>query len=180
MAKNSDIAVAIFPTRESAEMGVNELEESGVDMKSLSIIWARLSHRGTGRRLLQPWRSDEGVGQARCVLGGLWGASFGGAFFMIPGIGPLVLVGPIVSWQADQFVLTLHGTPADVDRARSILQRTGARETAIHPGEGRQSPHGSTSTLLRLAASTWPPTCSYRRQSKSPGSQWLRASLLRS
>jgi hypothetical protein len=34
--------------------------------------------------------------------------------------------------RADHFIVAVHGTAADVDRARSILQRTGAIETAVH------------------------------------------------
>jgi hypothetical protein len=30
--------------------------------------------------------------------GGFWGLLFGSAFFVIPGIGPLVMAGPIVAW----------------------------------------------------------------------------------
>jgi len=30
--------------------------------------------------------------------GGLWGFLFGSAFFFIPGIGPIVVGGPLVSW----------------------------------------------------------------------------------
>jgi uncharacterized membrane protein len=30
--------------------------------------------------------------------GGIWGLLFGSAFFLIPGIGPLLVAGPLVSW----------------------------------------------------------------------------------
>ena len=30
--------------------------------------------------------------------GGLWGLLFGSAFFWVPGIGPLVVAGPLASW----------------------------------------------------------------------------------
>lgn len=32
------------------------------------------------------------------IWGGLWGVLFGSAFFVIPGIGPLMMAGPIVAW----------------------------------------------------------------------------------
>ena len=31
-------------------------------------------------------------------MGGFWGLLFGSAFFVIPGIGPLLMAGPIVGW----------------------------------------------------------------------------------
>lgn len=42
------------------------------------------------------------MGQAWGVLGafwgGLWGLLFGSAFFAIPGIGPILVAGPLVGW----------------------------------------------------------------------------------
>jgi hypothetical protein len=37
------------------------------------------------------------VASAAVVRGGLWGLLFGAAFFFIPGIGPVVLAGPLVA-----------------------------------------------------------------------------------
>jgi hypothetical protein len=36
-----------------------------------------------------------GIGAFRC---GFWGLLFGGAFFAIPGIGPILIAGPLVAW----------------------------------------------------------------------------------
>ncbi len=170
MANKNDIAVAIYPTHDSAETAVKELQRSGVDMKALSII-GRDYH--TEEQVVGYYNHGDRMkawGKLGAFWGGLFGAVFGSAFFMIPGIGPVVLAGPIVSWlvgglegavvvgglsvlgaalfnigipkdsvikyekalKADQFIVAVHGTAADVDRARSILQRTGATETAVH------------------------------------------------
>jgi len=43
-------------------------------------------------------RSDAVLGQDGCVLGGIWGMFLGGAFFAIPGIGPVLVAGPLVAW----------------------------------------------------------------------------------
>jgi hypothetical protein len=37
-------------------------------------------------------------GKTGAFWGGIWGMLFGSAFFFIPGIGPLVMAGPLVSW----------------------------------------------------------------------------------
>ena len=37
-------------------------------------------------------------GKQGAFWGGLWGLLFGSAFFFIPGIGPLVVAGPLVTW----------------------------------------------------------------------------------
>jgi len=98
MSEPKDIAVAIFPTHESAETAVKELQRAGVDMKSLSIV-GRDYH--TEEQVVGYYNHGDRMkawGKRGAFWGGLWGAVFGSAFFMIPGIGPLVLAGPIVSW----------------------------------------------------------------------------------
>ncbi|HDH12003.1 MAG TPA: permease, partial [Nitrospirae bacterium] len=37
-------------------------------------------------------------GKLGAFWGGLWGFIFGSAFFIIPGIGPIVVGGPLVTW----------------------------------------------------------------------------------
>lgn len=37
-------------------------------------------------------------GKLGAFWGGLWGLLFGAAFFAIPGIGPVLVAGPLVSW----------------------------------------------------------------------------------
>jgi uncharacterized membrane protein len=91
-------AVATYHTHESAETAVKELQESGFDMKKLSIV-ARdyrtdehvVGYYNTGDRM-KAW------GATGAFWGGLWGWLFGSAFFFSPGIGPLVFAGPVVSW----------------------------------------------------------------------------------
>jgi hypothetical protein len=34
----------------------------------------------------------------RVFWGGIWGLLFGGAFFFVPGIGPVLVAGPLVTW----------------------------------------------------------------------------------
>jgi len=37
-------------------------------------------------------------GKLGAFWGGLWGMLFGAAFFVIPGIGPILVAGPLVAW----------------------------------------------------------------------------------
>jgi len=37
-------------------------------------------------------------GKTGAFWGGLWGVLFGSAFFFIPGIGPMLVAGPLVAW----------------------------------------------------------------------------------
>ncbi|MCL4473318.1 MAG: DUF1269 domain-containing protein [Actinobacteria bacterium] len=92
-----DVAVAILNTHVEAENAVKELQKSGFDMKKLSIVGKDyhpeeevVGYYHTGDRM-KYW------GKLGAFWGGLWGILFGAAFFLIPGIGPVVVAGPLVS-----------------------------------------------------------------------------------
>ena len=79
--------VAIYDAHEKAEHAIKELQEAGVDMKSLPIV-AKDTH--TDEFIgIQHRRSHEALGKIG-GLGGFWGWLFGSAFFAIPGIGPIL------------------------------------------------------------------------------------------
>jgi uncharacterized membrane protein len=165
---DTDAVVAIYNTHTEAEEAVKELQRSGFDMTQLSIMGKDyhtedhvVGYYNTGDRM-KAW------GRMGAFWGGLWGLLLGAAFFAIPGIGPVVVAGPLVSWivgalegavvvgglsalgaglasigiprdsilkyetalKADKFLLIAHGTPEQVDRAKSILERTSTAEAA--------------------------------------------------
>ncbi len=97
MAENSAV-VAIYNTHTEAEASVKELQRSGFDMKKLSIVGKDyhteehvVGYYNAGDRM-KVW------GKLGAFWGGFWGLLFGSAFFMIPGIGPIVVFGPLVGW----------------------------------------------------------------------------------
>ena len=90
--------VAVYNTHVEAEEAVKKLQRGGIDMHSLSIIGKEthteehaVGYYNTGDRMKQ-W------GKTGAFWGGLWGMLFGSAFFIIPGIGPLLVAGPLVAW----------------------------------------------------------------------------------
>jgi uncharacterized membrane protein len=94
--KNS--VVAIYDTHDKAETAVKELQKSGFTMKNLSIVGKDyhseenvVGYYNAGDRMVF-W------GKRGAFWGGLFGFMFGSAFFFIPGIGPLIVLGPLVSW----------------------------------------------------------------------------------
>jgi hypothetical protein len=97
MTKN-DAVVAIYKSHAEAETAVKELQHSGFDMKKLSIVGRDyhtdehvVGYYNTGDRM-KHW------GKLGAFWGGIWGLLFGSAFFLIPGVGPLLIAGPLVSW----------------------------------------------------------------------------------
>ncbi|MEO8049163.1 MAG: general stress protein [Acidobacteriota bacterium] len=90
--------VAIFGTHAEAEEGVKELERAGIDMHSLSII-GKDTH--TDEQVVGYYNSGDRMkywGKNGALWGGFWGLLFGSAFFAIPGIGPVLVAGPLVAW----------------------------------------------------------------------------------
>ncbi len=95
MSKKSTV-VAVYPTHTDAEAAIKELQHAGFDLKRLSIVGKDyhteedvVGYYNSGNRMMY-W------GKRGAFWGGLWGLLFGSAFFMIPGIGPLVVAGPLV------------------------------------------------------------------------------------
>jgi uncharacterized membrane protein len=98
MESNKNSVVAIFNTHTEAEDAVKELEKSSFDMKKLSIVGKDyhseehvVGYYNTGDRV-KYW------GKLGAFWGGFWSLLFGSAFFLVPGIGPVVVGGPLVSW----------------------------------------------------------------------------------
>jgi uncharacterized membrane protein len=97
MDKNNSI-VATYSSHTAAEVAVKELQQSGFDMKKLSIV-GRDYH--TDEHVVGYYNIGDRMkvwGKRGAFWGGLWGMLFGSAFFLIPGVGPLLVAGPLVSW----------------------------------------------------------------------------------
>src|SRR5579863_2675605 len=91
----SNSVVAIYDTHEQAEHAIKELQQAGVDMKSLSIA-ARDTH--TDEHVVGYYNAGDRMkywGKMGAFWGGLWGLLFGAAFFLVPGIGPVLVAGPL-------------------------------------------------------------------------------------
>ena len=98
MSEKQNSVVAIYNTHTETEEAVKELQKSGFDMKKLSIMGKDyhseehvVGYYNTGDRV-KYW------GKLGAFWGGFWGLLFGSAFFFIPGFGPIVVGGPLVSW----------------------------------------------------------------------------------
>jgi len=95
---NKQAMVAIYTTHTEAEGAVKELQRAGFDMKKLSIVGKDyhseehvIGYYSTGDRM-KYW------GKQGAFWGGIWGLLLGAAFFAIPGVGPVLVAGPLVMW----------------------------------------------------------------------------------
>jgi uncharacterized membrane protein len=90
--------VASYNTHDEAQGAVQELHKSGFDMKKLSIV-GRDYH--SEEHVVGFYNAGERMkywGKTGAFWGGLWGMLFGAAFFAIPGLGPILVAGPLVAW----------------------------------------------------------------------------------
>lgn len=89
--------VAIFNSHAKAEEAIRRLQQDGFNMKQLSIVGKDyhteehvVGYYNTGDRM-KAW------GKQGAFWGGLWGLLCGSAFFWIPGLGPILVAGPLVA-----------------------------------------------------------------------------------
>ena len=93
-----DAIVAVYNEHVEAEQAVRELQRVGFDMTKLSIV---AKDYGTEEHVVGYYNAGDRVkywGKWGAFWGGLWGLLFGAAFFVVPGIGPVLVAGPLVSW----------------------------------------------------------------------------------
>ena len=95
---DTDAVIAVYPDHAALEEAVEELRRSGADLKKLSIVGKDyysdqqvVGYYNAGDRM-QYW------GKMGAFWGGLWGLLFGAAFFWVPGVGPLLVAGPLAAW----------------------------------------------------------------------------------
>lgn len=96
--QDQNSVVAIFNQNSTAENAIKELKDDGFNIKKLAIVGRDyqtesevVGFYNTGDRM-KYW------GKWGAFWGGLWGLLFGAAFLIIPGIGPVVAAGSVVSW----------------------------------------------------------------------------------
>jgi hypothetical protein len=90
-------AVAVYATHDEADGAIKSLQKSGFDMKKLSIVGKdfhteehAIGYYNTGDRI-KFW------GKKGAFWGGLAGILFSSAFLVIPVVGHLIVLGPLVS-----------------------------------------------------------------------------------
>jgi uncharacterized membrane protein len=98
MTSDTNSVVAVFETHAQAENAIRELQTDGFDMKHLSIV-GKDYH--TEEHVVGYYSTCDRMtywGSLGAFWGGFWGLLFGSAFFWVPGIGPLLVAGPLVVW----------------------------------------------------------------------------------
>jgi len=98
MSEKKNSCVAIYKSHTDADAAIKELQQSGFDMKKLSVIGQEYH---TDEHVVGYYNAGDRMkywGKLGAFWGGLWGFLFGAAFFWIPGLGPVTVAGPLTSW----------------------------------------------------------------------------------
>ena len=170
MNKNNSV-VAIYPSHTAAEVAVKELQQSGFDMKKLSIV-GRDDH--TDEHVVGYYNAGDRMkrwGKLGAFWGGFWGLLFGAGFFWVPGLGQILVAGPLVSMivGALEGAVTVGGLSAigaglyglGIPKD-SILQY----ETALKTDKFVLIAHGSSDEIIRakkILNSTEPETLDHHQ-----------------
>ena len=94
---NENAIVAVYNSHVEAEEAVDRLKRAGFDMTKLSIVGKDyhteenvVGYYNAGDRM-KYW------GKMGAFWGGIWALLFGAAFFLVPGIGPVLVAGPVAA-----------------------------------------------------------------------------------
>ena len=95
---DTNALIAVYETHSEAENAVKELQRSGFDMQKLSVVGKDVH---TDEHVVGYYNAGDRMkywGKTGAFWGGLWELLFGAAFFWLPGVGPLLVAGPLAAW----------------------------------------------------------------------------------
>ena len=90
--------VAVYHSHVEAEAAIRKLQEEDFDMTTLSIVGREYQ---TDEKVVGFYNAGDRMrywGTAGAFWGGVWGLLFGSALFFVPGVGPILVGGPLVGW----------------------------------------------------------------------------------
>jgi hypothetical protein len=94
----TNAVVGVFETHTKAEEAIKELQTSGFDMREISIV-GKDYH--TEEQVVGYYNAGDRMkywGKLGAFWGGIWGLLVGTAFFFVPGVGPVLVAGPVIAW----------------------------------------------------------------------------------
>jgi hypothetical protein len=128
MAETNAVA-RIYDPHSETEPTIKELQRSGFDMNKLSIV-GKDYH--TEKHVIGNYDAGDQMkvwSEIASFWGGLSGLLFGSGFFFIPGIGPVIVFGPLVSW----IIKTMEGaaTVGEMSALSAGLHSIGISQNSI-------------------------------------------------
>ena len=161
---DTNAVIAVYDSHSAADEAVKELQKAGFDMKKLSVVGKDyhtedhvVGYYNAGDRM-KHW------GKFGAFWGGLWGLLFGAAFFWVPGIGPVLVGGPLVAWivaalEGAVFVGGLSAIGAGLYSLGIPKDSIVKYESAVKAGNFVVVAHGTADEAAKAKSilSTWKP-----------------------
>lgn len=148
MIKNNSI-VALYRSLTTAEVAIKKLNQSGFDMTKLSIA-GRGDYRTAEHKIGYYNVTDrmKAWGESDVFWSCFWGIVFGSAFFWIPSLRPLMLVGLVFGWivktmENAMVIDSLNAIGASLHRLGIPRSKALRYETALKTGKFALMVHGT-------------------------------------
>jgi hypothetical protein len=93
--KATSSVVAVFRNHSDAEEAVRKLETGGIPIQKISIIGRDFQLKEDVQGYYRPSDAAKEGASFGAWFGGLWGLLMGFGLFLIPGAGPLIVLGPL-------------------------------------------------------------------------------------
>lgn len=162
--------VGIFKNLEAAQPALENLEQENFSEKQVSLVTTSVVGQVENEEMLE--YGDKGAMKAAkgAGMGGLVGMLLGAPMLMVPGIGPLVVAGPLAmgmtggivggflgamtGWGVEPenvekyqqmvtegaVLIVVEGPPDEVARAHELLSANSPEEVRLHAKSGTDSP----------------------------------------
>ena len=96
-AKLRATVIAVYWDHASAEDAVRRLQSAGIPMQNVSIVGKDFQATDKPLGFVTAGSTAKEGAQAGAWTGGLFGLLFGAAFLVLPGVGPLIVAGPLAA-----------------------------------------------------------------------------------
>lgn len=96
--QGKNAAVAVCDTYNQTEAAIMELERSGLEMRKLSVVGRDNHAEGYVTGYYNAGGPMKYWGKLGTFWGEVWERLAGWAFFTVPGIGPVLVAGPLAGW----------------------------------------------------------------------------------
>ena len=122
-ADSQHLVIATYASHGAAAAALHELQSCGFDMKNWSIIGKDVLDQEHAFGFYSAGDRMKFWAGRGAVWADVWSILRGGGFFFIPPIGPLVVMGPLVTWIVDALETAAAGEEASVPG--QVLTRIG-------------------------------------------------------
>jgi hypothetical protein len=170
LAMAQQCVVGVFGSRNLTRVVIEGLEQAGFSEEQVSLVTTNVEQQVENEEMLDYGDKSAEKATKGAGMGGLAGLLLGAPLMMIPGIGPLIVAGPLamamtggivggflgamVGWgvepnnvemyqkkvQEGSVLIVVHGAPDEVARAHDLLSSHSPDEVHLHAKSGTDSP----------------------------------------